>query len=210
MNDDRRTDSEGTRDDRGAEDPSREGGSAGEEFRADRPGPGVEDGSDASEANTSRNEEVGGRVGELESEIAALHDRHLRLAAEFDNYRRRSQGELQESSARAQAQLIGRLLDAIDDLERIGRVDAATSQPEDLLEGVGLVTRKLDGILKEAGVEMLAPVGETFSPSTMEAVMKVPADSPEEDDVVHEVFQRGCMFKGHLVRPARVSVQKHE
>ena len=213
MTDDRRTDSEERQDERGAEDSRSEeegagasAGRAGGDFAPDVEGGGTNE----PEGKDSQNDAESGKVGQLEEEIAALNDRHLRLVAEFDNYRRRSQGELQESSARAQAQLIGRLLDAIDDLERIGRVDANASRAEDLLEGVGLVTRKLDGILREAGVEMLDPEGEEFSPSTMEAVMKVPADSPEDDDLVHEVFQRGCLFKGHLVRPARVSVQKHE
>ena len=63
--------------------------------------------------------------------------------------------------------------------------------------------------LEEAGVEVFDPTGENFDPERMEAMMRVAAESEEDDDVVHEVFQRGYLLKGHLVRPARVSVRKH-
>ena len=63
----------------------------------------------------------------------------------------------------------------------------------------------------EGPVEMVDPApGERFDPATMEAVLRVPADAPDQDDTVHQVFQKGYRFRTHLVRPARVSVRKHE
>ena len=68
--------------------------------------------------------------------------------------------------------------------------------------------RKFFRVLEEAGVEVVDPQGEAFDPNTMEAMMRVPAGSDEDDDMVERVFQRGYTFRGQLVRPARVSVFK--
>ena len=61
-------------------------------------------------------------------------------------------------------------------------------------------------VLKDAGVEMIDPVGEAFDPELMEAMMRVPAEADEQADTVAQVFQKGYSLKGILVRPARVSV----
>lgn len=149
-------------------------------------------------------------VRELREELDALNDRHLRLAAEFDNYRRRSQAQLVESGVRSQASLVSTLLEALDDLGRVTAIDVELATVESILEGVALVERKLFQLLEEAGLEELDPVGSIFDPNVMEAMMKMPADSVEDDDTVAEVFQKGFRFRGHLVRPARVSVRKLE
>jgi len=149
-------------------------------------------------------------IRELREELDALNDRHLRLAAEFDNYRRRSQAQLVESGVRSQASLVSTLLEALDDLGRVTSIDVELATVESILEGVALVERKLFQLLEEAGLEELDPVGSIFDPNVMEAMMKMPADSVEDDDTVAEVFQKGFRFRGHLVRPARVSVRKLE
>jgi molecular chaperone GrpE len=154
--------------------------------------------------------EVEVQVEELRREVEFLNDRHLRLAAEFDNYRRRSQNQLGEAGTVAQARLIGTLLAVLDDLERVNALDPEAASVEAVLEGVALVHRKLVQLLEEAGLETLDPEGESFDPTIMEALSRVPAEDPEEDDTVERVFQRGFLFSGHLVRPARVSVRKYE
>lgn len=146
----------------------------------------------------------------LQEEFEELNDRHLRLAAEFTNFRRRAEGERIEMWARAQADMVRQFLDALDDLQRVGAWQAETTTVEALVEGVDLVERKFRQALEAAGVEVLDPVGEPFDPNTMEAMMRVPAESEEEDDMVQDVMQKGYVLKGHLVRPARVSVKKHE
>jgi molecular chaperone GrpE len=147
-------------------------------------------------------------VEELRRELEDANDRHLRLAAEFDNFRRRSVTQMRESETRAQAQLIARILDSLDDLGRVTRLDPEAASVESVLEGVALVERKLFQLLGEAGLEELDPLGESFDPNLMEAMVRVPADSEEEDDKVEQVFQRGFVFHGQLIRPARVSVRK--
>ena len=145
---------------------------------------------------------------ELETAHRDLNDRHLRLAAEFDNFRRRANTERTEAWTRAQAELVGKLLDTLDDLQRVSDLDPDSATASAILEGVELVERKFLRTLNDAGVEELNPEGEPFDPNVMEAVMRSQTDDPEMDDHVAAVFQRGYTLKGLLVRPARVSVHK--
>lgn len=147
-------------------------------------------------------------IEELRRGIELMNDRHLRLAAEFDNYRKRSQNQLAETAGRAQAQLVGKLIEVVDDFERVAALDSS-AQVAAVLEGVRMVETKLRRLLKEAGLEELDPSGEVFDPRIMEAMVRVPTEDPAQDDIVDQVFLRGFRFGGHLVRPARVSVRKH-
>jgi molecular chaperone GrpE len=146
----------------------------------------------------------GGNVG-LENEVAELKDRHLRLAAEFDNYRKRINRERADLSDRAQASFVAKLLDVLDDMDRLVASDPATPLPA-LREGLSAVDRKLSKELEDAGVERIDPVGDPFDPSQHEAVSTSPAPDPSLDQTVSATFQPGYRFKGVLVRPARVQV----
>jgi molecular chaperone GrpE len=147
----------------------------------------------------------GGRDAELEGDLAELKDRHLRLAAEYDNYRKRSSRERAELADRAQASFVAKLLDVLDDLERLMASDPATPLPS-LREGLSAVDRKLWKDLQDAGVERIDPVGTPFDPALHEAVSTVPAPDKSSDHMVSATFQPGYLFKGTLVRPARVQV----
>ncbi|MXW16290.1 MAG: nucleotide exchange factor GrpE [Gemmatimonadetes bacterium] len=145
---------------------------------------------------------------ELRTERDQARDRHLRLAADFDNYRKRTEDRLRQRWDRAQADLVSRMLEPLDDLLRVTALEPESASVEAIVEGVDLVERKFFRVLEEAGVEVVDPGGEQFDPNTMEAMMRVPAGREEDDDLVERVFQRGYTFKGLLVRPARVSVYK--
>ncbi|MGH7509915.1 MAG: nucleotide exchange factor GrpE [Gemmatimonadales bacterium] len=147
----------------------------------------------------------GGQDARLESEVAELKDRHLRLAAEFDNYRKRIARERADLTDRAQASFVAKLLDVLDDMDRLVASDPATPLPV-LREGLSAVDRKLSKTLEEAGVERIDPVGAPFDPSQHEAVSTVPAPDPSLEHTVSATFQPGYRFKGVLVRPARVQV----
>jgi molecular chaperone GrpE len=142
------------------------------------------------------------------ADAEGLRDRYLRLAAEFDNYRKRTERERTESWGRAQAQLVERILDAIDDLQRVGGVDPETSTSASVVEGVQMVERKLLRLLEGAGLESVDAQGKPFDPNVHEAIVSTPTEREEEDDTVAEVFQKGYSFKGQLLRPARVRVHK--
>lgn len=141
---------------------------------------------------------------------AAMQERYLRLAAEYDNYRKRTERERSESWVRAQAELVKKILDPLDDLQRVADVTVENTGVEALLEGVQMVERKLMRSLESAGMEVLDATGQPFDPALHEALMTVPTADPAEDDSVGEVFQKGYGFKGILLRPARVQVRKHE
>ncbi|TVP55638.1 MAG: nucleotide exchange factor GrpE [Gemmatimonadales bacterium] len=170
------------------------------------PGESGHDESTSDEADSASQED--NPLSGFETELAEMRDRHLRLAAEFENYRKRTREELGQSGTRAQAALIGSLLDVLDDFDRLVGIDTDGVSAESVLEGVQLVERKLKRALADSGVETLEPHGEPFDPEVMEAVMRESAESEEEDDTVSRVLQKGVIFKGHLVRPARVSVLK--
>jgi len=194
---------------------SEEADVAGDEARADAGGvTDARQGGSSPErvAEEAAEVELVEELDSLQSEFDTLNDRHLRLAAEFQNYRRRAESEMSEAWGRAQGDLVRRFLDVLDDLQRVSGLDPADDavSVQSIVDGVDLVERKFLRALDEAGVEMLDPTGAAFDPATMEAIMRVPAEDPAEDDIVHEVFQKGYRLKGHLIRPARVSVKKHE
>ena len=106
--------------------------------------------------------------------------------------------EQRDTWARAQADLVRRLVESVDDLQRVALLDPQTASVRDIVEGVDLVERKLLRALADAGLEVLDPAGENFDPNVMEAVMMAPATSEDEDDTVDMVMQRGYVLGGHL------------
>lgn len=143
-----------------------------------------------------------------ERALAEQQDKYLRLAAEYDNYRKRAVRERQEAATRGQADLLRGLLDALDDLMRFAHVDPAATDTKTVVDGVAMVERKMLKTLTAAGVDVINPVDQTFDPATMEAVATEPALSPEDDHVVAKVYQQGYLFNGQLLRPARVVVKQ--
>ena len=163
----------------------------------------------AGSGGDAANGAVGEEVEQLRGELNALNDRHLRLAAEFDNYRKRNQREREALAARLQGDLISSLLEVLDDLERVA-ASAADATVESVIEGARLVEKKFTGVLEAAGLEPLDAEGKRFDPEVMEALMTVPTDDRSRDDHVADVFQRGYRFQDRLVRPARVRVLKYD
>jgi molecular chaperone GrpE len=145
-------------------------------------------------------------VRRLERDNDELRDRYVRLAAEYDNFRKRAGRERDELTSRAQAGLAGRLLDVLDDLERLLGGDHANAPAQSFLTGMELVGRKLWKELETAGLERLDPRGQPFDPALHEAVAALPATDPALDHTVSATFQPGYRFKGALLRPARVQV----
>jgi molecular chaperone GrpE len=151
---------------------------------------------------------AGGGDGAAEPAVDEQRDRYLRLAAEYDNYRKRTDRERREASARGQAELVSKLIDALDDLARFAHIDPAATDPQTLHKGIDLVEQKMMKVLTGAGLEIIDPVDQTFDPQLHEAVTTEPALSPEDDHTVGRVFQRGYRYNGQLLRPARVTVKQ--
>ena len=142
------------------------------------------------------------RAVELERE------KYLRLAAEFDNYRKRAVRERQEAGWRSQSELVTGLLEALDDIMRFAHLDPATVDSDTVIQGVALVEKKLLKSLGGHGLEVLNPVDQIFDPAFHEAVGTEPALSSEDDHLVAKVYQAGYVFRGQLLRPARVVVKQ--
>ena len=159
---------------------------------ADTPGPAV------GEAGTSP----------VAAEAAELRDKYLRLAAEYENYRKRATRERIEAGTRGQADLVKQLIDGLDDLSRFAHLDPASVDPATVTQGVDLVERKLLKALNAAGLEVVNPVDQAFDPKLHEAVSTERALSPEDDHLVARVYQPGYVFNGQLLRPARVVVKQ--
>lgn len=149
-------------------------------------------------------------VERLTAERDELKDRHLRLAAEYDNFRKRSQRERAEWAERAQAELLAKLLEVLDDLDRVVENGAKSASVDDLHQAVTLVDRKLWKELEKFGLEVLEPEGIPFDPSVHEAISQIPAPSAEKAQTIAMTFQAGYRFKGILLRPARVQVYGDE
>lgn len=142
----------------------------------------------------------------LEEELAALKDRHLRLAADFDNFRKRAAKERGDASEKAQGELVLRLADALDDLARFAEVDPEQTDAGSLHAGVELVERKVWKELTALGVARIDQAGVPFDPREHEAVTTAPAPTPDADHTVGAILQAGYRLGQALLRPARVQV----
>ena len=129
----------------------------------------IDEGADAATgvADASAAEEV---ISELQRDLTMERDKYLRLAAEFDNFRKRMLKERAEAETRGQAELVRQLLDPLDDIARFAHLDPATTECSTVVQGVDMVEKKLDKHLRTAGLEPLNPVDQPFDPSLHEAV----------------------------------------
>lgn len=142
------------------------------------------------------------------SELANEREKYLRLAAEYDNYRKRAAKERADAGARAQADLVRQMIEALDDIARFAHIDPSSTDAETIVQGVDMVEKKMMKTLGAAGLQVINPVGETFDPALHEAVATEPTSAPEDDHVVSRVYQPGYIFNSQLLRPARVVVKQ--
>jgi molecular chaperone GrpE len=143
----------------------------------------------------------------LQRERDDLYDRLLRLTAEFDNYRKRTEREKREWSDAAAGDVIRDLLPAIDDLERAIAASASDPAVAQFRNGVELTRKQLLEALKRRGVEPFDVVGTTFDPSWHEAIAQEPANGRADGEITEEI-RRGYRIGQRLLRPAMVKVAK--
>ena len=138
------------------------------------------------------------------AEAKEMRDRHLRLKAEWDNYRKRTEAERADERSRATQHLIEKILPVIDDMERaLEHSEAAIEEP--FKEGIAQVLAKLQGVLESEGVTVIDPQGEPFDANLHYALSKV-ENKKLPDETVLEVFQKGYSMGSRLLRPASVVV----
>lgn len=154
-------------------------------------------------------EEFAVDVETLVAELEDLRDRHLRLAAEFDNYRRRTRREHAELASSAQAELARRLLPTLDDLARVAATPTEATSVEALEKGMDLILRNLSKELGEAGLTRIEALDAPFDPQLHQAIMLVDCAEPHLDETVSRVFVDGYRYGDRLIRPAQVEVRRH-
>lgn len=138
--------------------------------------------------------------------IEEANSRHLRLAADFDNFKKRVRQERLELLQYASASLAERLLPVVDDFERVLE-HAPEGTDSNWLKGVRMTVQKLQDALQSVGVETIEAVGAPFDPKLHEAIgTEESADQPE-DTVVKEL-RRGYRIHDRVLRPALVSVAR--
>jgi len=151
---------------------------------------------------------TGTEPGSLD-EIKALQDKYLRLAAEFDNYKRLSLREQRDSARFANEGLLKELLPILDNLERAVRSSKDKHRRDGLIQGVELTLKQFMETLAKFGVRPIASVGQAFDPSRHEAVARVESNTVPAGSVVDE-FQRGYYLHDRILRPAMVTVSANE
>ena len=146
------------------------------------------------------------KIAELESALAEAKDRHLRVAADFDNFRKRSRQEHAETIQHASADLIGRLLPALDDLQK-ALEHTPEGTDESWVKGLELSVRKLEEAMGAHGLQPIEALGERFDPKLHEAIGHEESSELPEDTVVAEL-RRGYRIRERVVRPALVKVAR--
>ena len=151
-------------------------------------------------------EEIAAERDRLEQENSDLNQRALRLAAEFDNFRKRTERERSEYLKYGAEAAVKALLPILDDFERALQVETAESEYS---RGVNLIHQRMSEALAKLGLEAIDAEGQPFDPNLHHAIDRVESDEVEEDTVAG-VYQRGYTFKGRLLRAAvvRVAVKK--
>ena len=143
------------------------------------------------------------KMEKLAGQLAALNDQHLRLAAEYDNYRKRTTREKETIYQDAKLDTIAKFLEVYDNLERA--VTQAGDEENVHKKGMEMIFHQLEDILGRLGVTVVDPVGEVFDPTRHNAVMHIDDESLGEN-VVAQVFQKGFLLGDRVIRFATVQV----
>jgi molecular chaperone GrpE len=139
----------------------------------------------------------------IEAAVADAKDRHVRVLAEYDNFRKRVQREKEMWAAEAIERFVADLVEVLDNFDRA--LATKSSDASTTVEGVRLTEKQLRAVLARHGVECIDPAGSKFDPKFHEAIQRVPSADVPPGSVV-TVFEKGYTLKGRLIRPARVQV----
>lgn len=148
------------------------------------------------------------KIAKLELELQEWKNSYTRKLAEFQNFTKRKENEVNEMKKFASEGIIVKVLENIDNLERAENASTQTKDFDALVEGVNMILRNLKHMISEEGVEEIeAKEGVAFDPYEHQAMM---TESKEEleNDVIVQVFQKGYKLKGKVIRPAMVTVNK--
>lgn len=150
------------------------------------------------------------QLRDLEVQLETLKSRNdqlMRVAADFENYKRRQEREREEMAKYAGQQVVANLLPVLDNFERALQAQTHAQDPASFIEGVRMIQKQLAEVLSKANVSIVEAVGQPFNPEFHEAIASEVSDEVE-DETVLEQFQKGYIMHGRLIRPAIVKVSK--
>ena len=143
----------------------------------------------------------------LEAELARTKERLLRMAADFDNYRKRTRRDISEAERRVQESLLSVLVQPFDNLERAAVHAESANDVKALAEGLKMVLRQFEDALSTVGIQRIVSLGKPFDPAEHEAVQHVATDEVPPGAVAQEL-RAGYRWQDRLIRPALVVVAK--
>lgn len=143
------------------------------------------------------------KAAQLEAELAEQKDRYLRLAAEYDNYRKRSQREKEKVGGDTKAYVLSEILPVIDNFERAANNSSADF--EAYRKGIEMTFEQMTAIIAKLGAEPFGEVGDKFDPNAYSAVMHIESDELGENEVA-QVFSKGYKLGDRIIRFAVVQV----
>ncbi len=149
--------------------------------------------------------QAGGEYEKLSAELQEAKDKHLRLLAEWDNYRRRTVKENFDLVASANAKLLGKLTEVLDDFNLAFDPKHKSEKLEDVEKGMRLIYNKFKNILSEEGLSEVDPLGAEFDPNLHDALMQQPSDTVPENHV-SQVLMKGYKAKDKILKHAKVIV----
>jgi molecular chaperone GrpE len=141
----------------------------------------------------------------IQDELQDAKDKHLRLLAEFENFRRRTAKESFETIANANAKLMGKLTEVLDTFNLAFDPKHKSDKLEDVEKGMRLIFNKFKDILSEEGLTEVDPAGEAFDPNLHDALMQQPSDTVPENHII-QVLQKGYKAKSKILKHAKVIV----
>ena len=139
----------------------------------------------------------------LKQELDSKNDLLLRTAAEFDNYKKRTDRERASIAEFAKANVVKEILPILDNIDRAALMEDKTSP--DYIKGIELIVKQLEAIGGKIGITEIAQVGDTFDPNCHEAVMHI-EDETLGENVIADVLQKGYKIGDTIIRPAMVKV----
>lgn len=142
-------------------------------------------------------------IDKLKTELESKNDLLLRTAAEFDNYKKRTDRERAGIAEFAKANVIKELLPILDNIDRAAILEDKTSP--DYIKGIELIVKQFEGLAEKLGIKEVAQVGDSFDPNCHEAVMHI-EDETLGENVIAEVLQKGFKIGDTVIRPAMVKV----
>lgn len=145
------------------------------------------------------------RIAELAKQAEDNHNRYLRVQADFDNFRRRTQKEKEDLAQYASMKLVGQLLPVLDNFERALQAGGESAGTDSFAKGIDMIYRQFSQVMEAEGLRKMDVVGQPFDPELHQAIMQVESEEHEEGTVV-EAVQNGYWLKDKVLRPAMVKV----